>query len=176
MSLSPEQEELEHAVGHLGPPCSAHGRCLVDGRGTSARHAACTAHHSHVAWACPGSDLAGRGGGRRSRGPGSCCPLSRADLMVSAGKGDAFTGLSPSRWHSSDPSPCRAGPSLFGARPPSISVPSRGLSSLSPLLSRGGIEAKKRGQVVGFCRRPHLESEWSSRRCAPRPGLGSHSQ
>lgn len=106
MSLSPEQEELEHAVGHLGPLRSAHGRCLMDGRGTSARHAACTAHHSHVAWACPGSSLAGRGGGRRSRGPGGCCPLSRGDLMVSAGKGDAFTGLSPSRWHSSDPSFC----------------------------------------------------------------------
>ena len=132
-----------------------------------------TAHHQHMAWACLGSDLAGRGGGRRSRGPRRCCPLSRADLTVSAGKGDAFTGLWPLSGTALTPlsaSPCRAGLLLFRAQPPSISVPSRGLSSLSPLLNRGGIEAEKHGQAVGFCRRPHLESEWSSRRSAPRPG------
>ena len=85
-----------------------------------------TAHHPHVAWACLGSDLAGRGGGRRSRGPGGCCPVSRADLMVSAGKGDTFTGLWPLAGTALTPlsaSPCRAGPSpLWGPTPKYLSA------------------------------------------------------
>ena len=106
----------------------------------------------------------------QSAGQTSWCQLGR--VTPSQGSGLSLAQLLPLFL----PLPAGPGLPLFGDQPPSISVPSRGLSSLSPLLSRGGIEAEKRGQVVGFCRRPHLESEWSSRRCAPRPGLGSHSQ
>lgn len=73
--------------------------------------------------------------GEKEQGPRGCCPLSRADLMVSAGKGDAFTGLRHYAQHSSDPSfclSCRAGPSSSEANP-QVSQCQAGVVSLSLL-------------------------------------------